>query len=126
MITVSRMEQEREAAITSLQQRIRACRLCQDGGYIPIAHPIVNGRASDRMLVIGQAPGHRSVAKGRSFSGPGGTIYRSGWSKQAFHLAIYMSMPISVHSRAATRDAIQKGMEIDDLPYRKSLCAGHF
>lgn len=82
MITVSRMEQEREAAITSLQQRIRACRLCQDGGYIPIAHPIVNGRASDRILVIGQAPGHRSVAKGRSFSGPGGTILQK-WLEQA-------------------------------------------
>src|SRR5205809_3441363 len=82
MITVSPMEQEREAAITSLQQRIRACRLCQDGGYIPIARPIVNGRASDRMLVIGQAPGHRSVAKGRSFSGPGGTILQK-WLEQA-------------------------------------------
>ena len=82
MITVSRMEQKREAALAKLQLRIRACRLCQDNGYIPVARPIVNGRASDRILVIGQAPGHRSVAKGRSFSGPGGTILQK-WLEQA-------------------------------------------
>lgn len=82
MITVSPLEQERETALATLQLRIRACRLCQDHGYIPIARPIVNGRASDRILVIGQAPGHRSVAKGRSFSGPGGSILQK-WLEQA-------------------------------------------
>ena len=82
MITVSRMEQEREAAITSLQQRILSCRLCQQHGYIPIAHPIVSGRASDRVLVIGQAPGHRSVANNLPFSGPGGRILQK-WLEQA-------------------------------------------
>jgi len=33
-------------------------------------------------MVIGQAPGHRSVAKGRSFSGPGGSILQK-WLEQA-------------------------------------------
>src|SRR5438270_10962870 len=80
MTTTSSRDQE--AAITSLQQRILSCRLCQQHGYIPIAHPIVSGRASDRVLVIGQAPGHRSVAKGRSFSGPGGSILQK-WLEQA-------------------------------------------
>jgi uracil-DNA glycosylase family 4 len=96
MITVSRMEQQREAAIAALQLRIRACRLCQDNGYIPVAHPLVTGRASDRMLVIGQAPGHRSVARGRSFSGPGGAILQK-WLEQAgfppgyLHKHVYLS-----------------------------------
>jgi len=77
-------EQEagREAALASLHQRILACRLCQEHGYIPVARPLVNGRASDRMMVIGQAPGHRSIAKGRSFSGPGGRILQK-WLEQA-------------------------------------------
>ncbi len=74
-------DQEREAALASLQQRIRACRLCQEAGYIPLARPLTNGRVSDRIMVIGQAPGHRSVAKGRSFSGPGGSILQ--WLEQA-------------------------------------------
>ncbi len=87
---------EQEAAISSLQERMRACQLCQEHGYIPVAHPIVSGRASDRILVIGQAPGHRSVAKGRSFSGPGGSILQK-WLEQAgfppryLHEHVYLS-----------------------------------
>ncbi|MBA2286485.1 MAG: uracil-DNA glycosylase family protein, partial [Ktedonobacteraceae bacterium] len=65
-----------------LQQRILACRLCQERGYIQQAQPIVSGRASDRVLVIGQAPGHRSVTKGVPFSGPGGGILQK-WLEQA-------------------------------------------
>ncbi|MBV9230051.1 MAG: uracil-DNA glycosylase [Chloroflexi bacterium] len=72
----------REAQLALLHQRILNCRLCQEHGYIPAAHPLVGGRASDRLMVIGQAPGHRSVAKGRSFSGPGGTILQK-WLEQA-------------------------------------------
>src|SRR5260370_29908423 len=49
---------------------------------MPGAGPLVHGHASDRVMVIGQAPGHRSVAKGRSFSGPGGSILQK-WLEQA-------------------------------------------
>ena len=73
---------DRAAAIAALQQRIRACRLCEQQGYIPAARPLTSGRASDRLMVIGQAPGHRSVANGRSFSGPGGRILQK-WLEQA-------------------------------------------
>jgi len=72
----------RETQLALLHQRILICRLCEQQGYIPVARPLVNGRASDRMMVIGQAPGHRSVAKGRSFSGPGGSILQK-WLEQA-------------------------------------------
>ena len=75
-------EASRTEALRLLHQRILACRLCEQQGYIPAARPLVNGRASDRMMVIGQAPGHRSVAKGRSFSGPGGSILQK-WLEQA-------------------------------------------
>ena len=68
-------------AINELQRCILSCRLCEEHGYIPVARPLVNGRASDRVMVIGQAPGHRSIAKGRSFSGPGGTILQK-WLEQ--------------------------------------------
>lgn len=73
---------ERERAIRALQVRIRTCRLCQERGYIPVAHPIVSGRASDRILVIGQAPGHRSITNDVPFSGPGGRILQK-WLEQA-------------------------------------------
>lgn len=73
---------EKEAAIARLQERIRACRLCQEHGYIREARPLVNGRASDRMMVIGQAPGHRSIENGVSFSGPAGITLQK-WLEQA-------------------------------------------
>jgi uracil-DNA glycosylase family 4 len=75
-------QKQREVAIAQLQQRIRACRLCEEHGYIPKAQPLTSGRASDRIMVIGQAPGHRSVTNGRSFSGPGGRILQK-WLEQA-------------------------------------------
>lgn len=82
--------------LDQLQQRIRSCRLCQEHGYIRIAHPIVSGRANDRIFVIGQAAGHRSVAKDRPFSGPAGLILQK-WLEQAgfppgyLHEHIYLS-----------------------------------
>src|SRR5438552_4715927 len=78
----SPQEIDRITALAALQRQIRACRLCQEAGYIPLARPLTNGRASDRIMVIGQAPGHRSVAKGRSFSGPGGSTLQK-WLEQA-------------------------------------------
>lgn len=87
---------DRAAAIAALQQRILACRLCEQHGYIPLARPLTSGRAGDRMMVIGQAPGHRSVANGRSFSGPGGGILqrwleRAGFPPGFLHAGVYLS-----------------------------------
>lgn len=76
------IENQSEAAIIELQQCIRGCRLCQERGYIPVAHPIVSGRAGDRILVIGQAPGHLSTARDVPFSGPGGRILQK-WLEYA-------------------------------------------
>ncbi len=80
MTEVLKSQQQREIAL--LQERIKSCRLCQEHGYIPVAQPIVSGRAGDKILVIGQAPGHRSVAKGIPFSGPAGRVLQK-WLEQA-------------------------------------------
>lgn len=74
--------EERASALTLLQQRLLACRLCQEHGYIARAHPIVSGQVEDQLFVIGQAPGHRSVAQDRPFTGPGGRILQK-WLEQA-------------------------------------------
>lgn len=73
---------DRAIALSSLQERIRNCRLCQDQGYIQVARPLTSGRYNDRVMIIGQAPGHRSVTNGRSFSGPGGGILQK-WLERA-------------------------------------------
>lgn len=90
------MSGERASAIAELQQRILHCRLCQEQGYIQVAQPLTNGRAEDRLMIIGQAPGHRSVSKGRSFSGPGGSILqkwleRAGFPPGYLHNHTYLS-----------------------------------
>ena len=82
MLEASDQLQDRSALVAALHQRIRSCRLCQEHGYIPVAHPLVSGRASDRVFIIGQAPGHRSVANDVPFSGPGGRILQK-WLEQA-------------------------------------------
>ncbi|HVB74246.1 MAG TPA: uracil-DNA glycosylase family protein [Ktedonobacteraceae bacterium] len=90
------VKQDRATALKLLHQRILACRLCEEQGYIANAHPLINGRASDRIMVIGQAPGHVSVEKGRSFSGPGGKVLQK-WLEQAgfppgyLHARVYLS-----------------------------------
>ena len=80
----------------ALQRRIRACRLCQERGYIPAAQPITEGRARDRILLVGQAPGHVSVERGRPFSGPAGRMLdgwlaRAGFAPGTLHSAVYLS-----------------------------------
>jgi uracil-DNA glycosylase family 4 len=81
MLNNKQME-TRTLSLAVLQQRILSCQLCQEHGYIPVAHPIVSGRADDRILVIGQAPGHRSITNNKPFSGPGGRILQK-WLEQA-------------------------------------------
>ncbi|HEU5378749.1 MAG TPA: uracil-DNA glycosylase family protein [Ktedonobacteraceae bacterium] len=89
-------QSERSAALYALQERILMCRLCQEQDYIPVARPLVNGPPAAHIMVIGQAPGHRSVAKGRSFSGPGGGILqkwleRAGFPPGYLHTHVYLS-----------------------------------
>ena len=90
------IQQDRQTALALLHRRILACRLCETQGYIATARPLVHGRAADRIMVIGQAPGHRSVAKGRSFSGPGGSVLqkwleRAGFPPDFLHAHVYLS-----------------------------------
>ena len=85
-----------QEAILELQQRIRCCRCCEEHGFISNAQPLVTGRSNDRIMVIGQAPGHRSIANGRSFSGPGGNILQkwfeqAGYPQHYLHSHVYLS-----------------------------------
>jgi uracil-DNA glycosylase family 4 len=89
-------ESKRVVALYALQERIRGCQLCQEQGYIQIAQPLTSGRPDDRVMVIGQAPGHRSITNGRSFSGPGGSILqkwleRAGFPPGYLHNHTYLS-----------------------------------
>lgn len=74
----------REQALATLQREIARCHRCVDAGYLAQASGVAGhrGRASDRVMVVGQAPGHVSVEQGFPFSGPGGRVLQ-GWLVRA-------------------------------------------
>ncbi len=71
-----------ERALALLHARIRACTKCVDAGRLPSAFPIVAGNASDRVMIIGQAPGAVELTTGLPFSGRAGAELRR-WLAEA-------------------------------------------
>jgi uracil-DNA glycosylase len=65
-----------ERGLARLHARIRACTKCVDAGYLRSAFPIVAGKASDRVMIIGQAPGAVELTTGLPFSGRAGAELR--------------------------------------------------
>jgi uracil-DNA glycosylase len=66
----------RNRALARLHARIRACTKCVAARYLPSAFPIVAGRATDRVMIIGQAPGAMELTTGLPFSGRAGAELR--------------------------------------------------
>ena len=85
----------RSADLVRLHTEIRACTRCADAGFIPRAFPIVAGRASDRVMIVGQAPGAVELTTGLPFSGRAGAELRR-WLARA-------------------------GIDEEHLPYRTSI-----
>lgn len=73
-----------EEQLAALQARMRACRLCQEKGYIPNPSPIFSGRLTDPVMVIGQAPGRLSDLRGWPFSGPAGKKLEEWFAQAGF------------------------------------------
>jgi len=71
-----------QRALERLHTRIRACTKCVQAGYLPAAFPIVAGKATDRVMIIGQAPGAVELTTGLPFSGRAGAEIRR-WLAQA-------------------------------------------
>jgi uracil-DNA glycosylase family 4 len=85
----------RERSLAQLHRDIRACTRCADAGFIPRAFPIVAGHASDRIMIVGQAPGAVELTTGLPFSGRTGAELRR-WLARA-------------------------GIDEDHLPYRSAI-----
>src|SRR5512132_3451306 len=82
-------------AVPRLHARIRACTNCVDAGYLPTAFPIVAGNASDRVMIIGQAPGAVELTTGLPFSGRAGAELRRGLAVAGIDDAHLPSRPSS-------------------------------
>lgn len=89
---------ERERLLAELHARMRACERCVAAGYLARNTSVAGfrGRIGDRVMLVGQAPGHLSVERGRAFSGPGGRLLddwlrRAGFAPGALWSAVYVS-----------------------------------
>ena len=61
--------------LTTLLERVRACTICDS---LPLGpQPILQAGSNARILVVGQAPGRRTHAKGRPFDDVSGTRLRA-------------------------------------------------
>lgn len=60
------------ASVAALQRDHRACRRCVVAGYLERAHPVFSGRAGQRILLVGQAPGPYEVDANRPFAARAG------------------------------------------------------
>lgn len=89
---------ERQSALERLHEEMRACERCVAAGYLHRASGVAGfrGRIGDHYMLIGQAPGHLSVAQARPFAGPSGRILdswlqRAGFAPGALHREVYLS-----------------------------------
>jgi uracil-DNA glycosylase len=85
------------STLARLHREILACTRCVDAGYLPQAAPVLSGRADNRMMLIGQAPGaveavRRLPFQGRSRKVLMGWLMRAGFSSEAqVRRQVYMS-----------------------------------
>ena len=68
----SRRDRTVEHALARLQEQHRACTRCADAGWIAQARPVFSGRAGQRIVLVGQAPGPVEAEEGRPFAGRAG------------------------------------------------------
>src|SRR5713226_4211932 len=78
----TRAQKHASGALGQLHADIRACTRCVAAGYLDRAFPIVAGKASDRVMIIGQAPGAVELTTGLPFSRRAGAELRR-WLAQA-------------------------------------------
>ncbi|MGH2378886.1 MAG: uracil-DNA glycosylase [Candidatus Limnocylindria bacterium] len=82
-------------ALGRLHAEIRDCTRCVAAGHIERAQPIVEGKATDRIMIVGQAPGIVELEVNHPFSGRSGVTLRA-WLAEA-------------------------GISKDELPYRTAV-----
>jgi uracil-DNA glycosylase family 4 len=88
----------REARLAELRARVHRCQTCVEAGYLARAASVAGARGAleNRVLLVGQAPGHLSVERGLPFSGPGGRVLdawltRAGFPAGALRTRVFIS-----------------------------------
>lgn len=84
--------------IEVLQTHLRACRRCLEAGYPIFSTPVVSGKQSARVMLIGQAPGGIEATDGfrQPFMGDAGRrlfrwLERARWTESEFREQAYIA-----------------------------------
>lgn len=83
--------------IETLHKHLAQCRRCAEAGFRIESTPVVSGKQSARLMVIGQAPGIDAFAPNpRPFGGDSGArlfrwMARVGWSEEEFREKFYIT-----------------------------------
>jgi uracil-DNA glycosylase len=109
--------------LRTLAADVTACRACEGAGYLtranPIAPPLL---AEPRMVLIGQAPGAITDARGYHFAGPAGTFLERWLERAGFPPGYFRE---HVHLTSLTRcfpgKASSSGGHGDRAPSRQEI-----
>ncbi len=71
-------------ALPAVQREHRACVRCVTAGHLPRAHPVFSGRAGQRIMLIGQAPGPVEDDVTRPFAGRAGAQLMRWFARAGF------------------------------------------
>ena len=116
---------ERERLLAELHDQMHACQRCVAAGYLARNTSIAGfrGRIGDRLFIIGQAPGHLSVERGRPFSGPGGRVL-DGWLQRAGFApgALWHEVYISAMTKCDPGKNARGGGDRKPSPAEVALC----
>ena len=115
----------RERQLAELHARMRACTRCVAAGYLARNTSVAGfrGRIGDRVLLVGQAPGHLSVERGRAFSGPGGRLL-DGWLQRAGFApgALWREVYVSAITKCDPGRSERGGGDRKPSPAEQALC----
>jgi uracil-DNA glycosylase family 4 len=85
-----------EKTLAELWAKVRACRRCQEEGFIPHAAPVFSPVVPIRWMLIGQAPGTVEESVGQPFSGRAGRylfrwLAEAGWPETVFRQTVHIT-----------------------------------
>jgi uracil-DNA glycosylase family 4 len=116
----------RQHALAALQGEMANCTHCVAAGFIPSAHPIFQGHAGQRLMVVGQAPGPSAAQRSVPYSGATGKtlqawLSRAGFAEGALHRDFYLTSLTKCFPGPATSGKGDRPPSAAEI----ALCARH-
>jgi len=105
----SKLCQSSEQALLDLHREMRGCRRCLESGFSITPGAIFSGKATARVMIVGQAPGVTEVEAKRPFNASSGRrlfewLGAAGWDEGEFRETQYMTAITKCYPGKSTGD----------------------